>query len=216
VASRQIQSTIMRIGFFGGSFDPPHLGHLAVGRAAADAFSLERILFAPTSRQPLKPDGPSASFDDRLSMVSLLCELQPTNARSRFEPSTLEAPRNDGAPNYTVDTLLALRRKCSLDDRLFVLIGADAFLGLPGWKSPDALLHLADWIVASRPGVALPELHELDLTPEQVRRVHLLEYVHEPASATDIRAFLKADSDCAGLLPPSILHYIHEHHLYGT
>jgi len=211
--SRRIQSIIMRIGFFGGSFDPPHLGHLAVGRAAADAFSLERVLFAPTGRQPLKPDGASASFEDRLSMVSLLCELQSANARSRFETSTLEAPRADGKPNYTVDTLLALRGQCSIDDSLFVLIGADAFLGLPAWKSPDRLLNLAEWIVASRPGVALPELHELDLTPE---RVHLLEYVHEPASATDIRALLKADSDCADLLPPSILHYIHAHHLYGT
>jgi nicotinate-nucleotide adenylyltransferase len=206
----------MRIGFFGGSFDPPHLGHLAVGRAAGDAFSLERVLFAPTGRQPLKPDGPSASFEDRLTMASLLCELQPTNARSRFEPSTLEAPRADGKPNYTVDTLLTMRRQCSIDDNLFVLIGADAFLGLPSWKSPATLLNLAEWIVVSRPGVALPELHELDLTPEQAQRVHLLEYVHEPARATDIRALLRADSDCAGLLPPSILNYIHAHHLYGT
>jgi nicotinate-nucleotide adenylyltransferase len=206
----------MRIGFFGGSFDPPHLGHLAVGRAAADAFSLDRVLFAPTGRQPLKPDGPSASFEDRLAMTSLLCKLQPADARCCFKPSTLEAPRADGKPNYTVDTLLTLRGQCSIDDSLFVLIGADAFLGLPGWKSPDALLNLAEWIVVSRPGVAPQKLDELDRKPGRVGRVHLLEYVHESASATNIRALLKADSDCAGLLPPSILHYIHAHHLYGT
>jgi nicotinate-nucleotide adenylyltransferase len=206
----------MRIGFFGGSFDPPHLGHLAVGRAASDAFSLERVLFAPTGRQPLKPDGPSASFEDRLSMVSLLCELQSGDARSRFEPSALEAPRIDGAPNYTVDTLQKLRAECSVEDCLFVLIGADAFLGLPGWKSPETLLYLADWIVVSRPGVALPKLDELNLTANQVKRVHLLEDVHEMASATEIRNLLKAHSDCAGLLPKAILNFIRTRHLYGT
>jgi nicotinate-nucleotide adenylyltransferase len=206
----------MRIGFFGGSFDPPHLGHLAVGRAASDAFSLERVLFAPTGRQPLKPDGLSAPFEDRLTMVSLLCELQSPIAQSRFEPSAIEAPHADGAPNYTVDTLLTLRAECSTDDRVFVLIGADAFCGLPGWKSPDTLIKLAEWIVVSRPGVALPKLEELDLTDEQLQRVHLLDHVHEPASATDIRALLKADSDCAGLLPQSILSFIRARHLYGT
>jgi nicotinate-nucleotide adenylyltransferase len=206
----------MRIGFFGGSFDPPHLGHFAVGLAAANAFSLDRILFAPTGRQPLKPDGPSASFEDRLAMVTLLCALQPPDARTRFEPSTLDAPRVDGEPNYTVDTLLALRSQISISDSLFVVIGADAFLGLPGWKSPDTLLALAEWIVVSRPTAALVGLGSLDLEPAQLRRVHLLEDLQEPASATEIRALLNSKADCAGLLSPAVLQFIRMHHLYGT
>ncbi len=206
----------MRIGFFGGSFDPPHLGHLAVGRAAADAYSLDRMLFAPTGHQPLKPRGATASFEERLAMVSLLCELQPQDTRPHFEPSSLDAPLPDGSPNYTVDTLSALRRMCSADDSIFAIIGADAFLGLRRWKSPDTLLELAEWIVVSRPDVPLQQLEPVNLRPEQQRRVHLLEHIHEPASATNVRALLSAGSDCAGLLPASILDYIRAHHLYGT
>jgi nicotinate-nucleotide adenylyltransferase len=206
----------MRIGFFGGSFDPPHLGHLAVGRAAADAFSLDRILFAPTAHQPLKPGGATASFEERLAMVSLLCELQPMNPLPRFEASSIDAPLPDGTPNYTVNTLSALRRIYSTDDIISVIVGADAFLDLRRWRSPDTLLDLAEWIVVSRPGVSLRQLESLNLRPDQLRRVHLLEHIQEPASATNVRTLLIAGSDCVGLLPASILNYIRMHHLYGT
>lgn len=206
----------MRIGFFGGSFDPPHLGHLAVGLAAARAFVLDKILIAPTGLQPLKPDGASASFQDRLAMVSLLCELQPAGSGAQFEPSEIDAPRKDGLPNYTVDTLATLRTRLDTSDSIFVLLGADAFLGLPAWKSHETLLSIADWIVVSRPGVSLQELEQLQLSSRQLKRVHLLEQVDEPASATDIRVLLRAGSDCADLLPGSILQYIRTHHLYGT
>jgi nicotinate-nucleotide adenylyltransferase len=206
----------MRIGFFGGSFDPPHLGHLGVARAAAGTFALDRILFAPTSHQPLKPDGAAASFQDRLAMVSLLCDLEPLNARAHFEPSSLDAPLPDGSPNYTVNTLSTLRSMCSVEDSVFVILGADAFLGLPRWKSPETLIELAEWIVVSRPGVPLQELEGLHLPAEQMRRVHWLKDIHEPASATHVRSLLSAGSDCEGLLPASVLHYIRAHHLYGT
>jgi nicotinate-nucleotide adenylyltransferase len=206
----------MRIGFFGGSFDPPHLGHLRVGSAAAQALSLDHILFAPTGLQPLKANGASASFDDRLAMVSLLCELQPSSANPHFEPSSIDAPHADGSPNYTVDTLAKLRGNYSADDTLFVVVGADAFLDLRRWKSPERLLQLAEWIVVSRPGVSLQQLQNLNLTSGQISRVHLIEDVHEPASATDVRELLRIGSDCSDLLPGSILNYIVAHHLYGT
>jgi nicotinate-nucleotide adenylyltransferase len=222
----------MRIGFFGGSFDPPHLGHLAVARAAAQAFRLDRILFAPTAHQPLKRDGAAAPFADRLAMVSLLCALQPAIPETPthnqpptdtqppisaplFEPSTIDAPLPDAAPNYTVDTLARLRRTLPPDDALFAIIGADAFLTLPTWRSPNTLLTLADWIVVSRPGLVLQQLDALSLTPAQRQRVHLLNGVNEPASATTIRTLLLSRADCTGLLPPSVLDYIRAHHLYG-
>lgn len=206
----------MRIGFFGGSFDPPHLGHLAVGHAAVEAFSLDRVLFAPTGRQPLKTNGASASFVDRLAMVSLLCESQRPSRRRHFEASPVDAPHADGSPNYTVDALSTLRGDCSPEDSLYVLVGADAFLDLRRWRAPDSLLQLAEWIVVSRPGISLQQLQDLNLTSMQLSRVHVLEDVHEPASATDIRELLRVGSDCAGLLPGSILNYIRAHHLYGT
>jgi nicotinate-nucleotide adenylyltransferase len=189
---------------------------LAVGRAAAAAFSLDRILFSPTAHQPLKPGGATASFEDRLVMVALLCDLQPTNAPPQFEASSLDAPLPSDTPNYTVNTLSGLRNTISSHDSIFVIVGADAFLDLRRWRSPDALLDLAEWIVVSRPGFSFQQLDALSLTPAQLQRVHLLDGIYELASATSIRTLLSTGSDCVGLLPASILHYIRAHHLYGT
>jgi nicotinate-nucleotide adenylyltransferase len=205
----------MRIGYFGGSFDPPHLGHLRLARAAAEAFALDRILLAPTGFQPLKPEGLLASFNDRLAMVNLLCAADP-NPDPILESSAIEAPRPDHLPNFTVDTLTTLRAQLDPADTLYVLAGADAFLDLRRWRSPDRLLALANWIVLSRPGFALRQLSSLELDPDQLSRVHLLETLADTTSATHIRSQLAHGLPCEGLLPPAVLDYIRARHLYGT
>ncbi len=165
----------MRIGYFGGSFDPPHNGHLTVACAARDRFALDRVLLAPTGRQPLKPNGAVASFADRLRMTELLCAGVP-----RLEASPIDAPRPDGQPNYTVDTLRRLHAQLAPavlptsnlvpssnpispphlaaepNLHLFAILGADAFQTFPHWREPEELLQLAEWIIVSRPGVPLP------------------------------------------------------------
>lgn len=205
----------MRIAFFGGSFDPPHRGHLAIARAAAEAFGLDRVLLAPTGRQPHKPGGSNASFADRLGMVTAMCADNP-----KLEPSELDAPRSDGALNYTIDTLHELSTNLGASDRLFAIVGADAFVDLPRWRDPKGLLDAAEWIVVSRPGFSGVDLsavlRTLEASPAQAERVHLLNGVDDPASATDVRALLRAGDDCSGLLTPGVLEYIREHHLYGT
>ena len=198
----------MRIALFGGTFDPPHRGHLAVAAAAADAFHLDSILFAPAGRQPLKLDESPAPFADRLAMTTLACEQD-----SRFEATEIDAPRPDGLPNYTADTLAALQ-KIMPDAMLFSLVGADSFLSLPRWRQPDRLLELAEWIVVSRPGFSLDDLSPLNLTPRQLARVHLLQTVHEDISATALRQRLHAGEPCADLLPAAVSNYIQAHHLY--
>jgi len=201
----------MCIGFFGGSFDPPHRGHLTVAQAAAKAFGLERVLLAPTARQPLKPDGSVASYSDRLEMVRLLCE-----EAEGLEASALDAPTPDGLPNFTVDTLTRLRAEIPADDEVFVIVGADAFLDLRRWRSPDQLLTLAEWVVVTRPGFSLERLAELQLSETQRQRVHLLAGIAEEVSATTIREALREHLDCSGLLPAAVLDYIGAHHLYGA
>lgn len=206
----------MRLGLFGGSFDPPHLGHLAVARAAAGASALDEVLFVPTGQQPLKPDGAVAPFADRLAMVEILCRQQPSDRTPVFTASSLEAPRPETLPNYTVDTLIRVREELSARDSIFVLVGADAFLDLRRWKEPERLLSLADWIVISRPGFSLQDLDAMALRNEQRQRVHLLKGVAEPASATAIRRQLGTGSDCEQFLPREVFAYIRQHHLYGT
>jgi nicotinate-nucleotide adenylyltransferase len=198
----------MRVALFGGSFDPPHHGHIAIATAAADVFDLDSVLFAPVGHQPLKPESVPASFADRLAMVELACR-----ADSRFVVSDIDAPRNDGTPNYTVDTLAALHETMP-EARLFNLVGADSFLDLPRWHEPERLLELAEWIVVSRPGYPLVDLSPLGLTPYQMGRVHLLQTVHEDVSATNLRERLEAGDPCADLLSPAVFAYIQAHHLY--
>ena len=198
----------MRIALFGGSFDPPHRGHLAIARAAADRFSLDSILFAPAGLQPLKGRGAGASWEDRLAMTRLACAADP-----RFVASTLDAPHPDGSPNFTVDTLVALRG-LEPDAMLFALAGADSFHTLAHWREPERLLALADWIVVSRPGHELSDPAGLTLTAAQRGRVHLLDTIHENVAATDLRERLRDGDPCTDLLPAEVSNYIRTHHLY--
>jgi nicotinate-nucleotide adenylyltransferase len=141
-------------------------------------------------------------------MVELACRSDP-----RFAVSDIDAPRPDGAPNYTVQTLAALHEAMP-DTRLFNLVGADSFLDLPRWHEPERLLELAEWIVVSRPGFPLADLSPLGLTPYQKGRVHLLQTVHEDVAATNLRERLEAGDLCTDVLSPDVSAYIQIHHLY--
>ncbi|MGA2752927.1 MAG: nicotinate (nicotinamide) nucleotide adenylyltransferase [Terracidiphilus sp.] len=164
-----------RVAFFGGSFDPPHLGHLAVARAARDAFHLDTVLFAPVGAQPLKPEGSSVSFEHRLAMTRLAIEGQPG-----FAVSLADAPKSpDGRglkPNYTIDTLEGLRSDFKPDCALYCLMGADSFFGLRRWHRAAEIPYAAALIVASRPGQplaglksALPRGLTLEPAPDPAR-----------------------------------------------
>jgi nicotinate-nucleotide adenylyltransferase len=205
----------MRIALFGGTFDPPHRGHIAIAKAAADAFSLDRIFFAPTGKQPLKTTAPAASFEDRFAMVDIA-----TSTDMRFSASLIDAPRMDGGPNYTVDALSRLGNLMAIEDAtsstMHCITGADAFLDLRRWRQPELLLELAEWIVVSRPGFSLRDLRPLALTPHQLARVHILDNIHEDISSTCLREALQAGLNIDDLLAPGVANYIHQHHLYTS
>jgi nicotinate-nucleotide adenylyltransferase len=208
----------MRIALFGGTFDPPHRGHIAIAQAAAHAFHLDEVLFAPTGLQPLKATNPPSSFADRLALTRAACDdAFPAHASTppRFLVTDLDAPRPDHLPNYAVDTLEALKHQRP-NDTLFNLIGADAFLGLPRWRDPARLLALAQWIVVTRPGYPLAPAHlaPAHLTPDGQAHIHLLDGIAEDVSATTLRARLQTGDPCADLLSPSVIRYIMEHRLY--
>jgi nicotinate-nucleotide adenylyltransferase len=198
----------MRIALFGGTFDPPHRGHLGIAAAAADAFQLDTVLFTPVGLQPLKPNGASAPYSARLAMLSLACIPD-----TRFAVSELDAPHPDGTPNYTIQTLTALHELMP-DAEFFNLAGADSFLNLPHWHEHHRLLELAQWIVVSRPGSPLGDLNAMGLTPHQQTRVHLLQTVHEDVAATNLRQRLETGDPCPDLLPSCVANYIETHHLY--
>jgi nicotinate-nucleotide adenylyltransferase len=156
-----------RVGYFGGSFDPPHLGHLAVARAAQEALQLDQVLFAPVGAQPLKPQGSSASFADRVAMTRLAIASEPA-----FAVTLADAPKSDGQPNYTWHTLSELSKGISgaetsfevrprLKTDLFLLMGADSLSGFHQWFRAEEIPFLASLVVASRPGESLEDLAAL-------------------------------------------------------
>lgn len=154
-----------RVAYFGGSFDPPHLGHLAIARAARQALHLDTVLFAPVGAQPLKPHGSTASFADRVAMTRLA-----TGAEPGMSLSLADAPTQTGSPNYSLETLRRVRAELPEGSTLFFLMGLDSFLSLRRWHRAAEIPFVAPLIVAARPGQRLDDLRaglpeELSLAP---------------------------------------------------
>jgi len=135
-----------RIGVFGGSFDPPHIGHLICARSVAEALELDQILVIPTAVQPGKPDGSVASSEDRWEMVKAI-----TSGDNLFKPLRIEIDR--GGTSYTVDTLRILRHEYPVEEvELFLLLGFDSATGIGKWRDPDGILDLAQIAIMQRFG----------------------------------------------------------------
>ncbi|MGA2359210.1 MAG: nicotinate (nicotinamide) nucleotide adenylyltransferase [Terriglobales bacterium] len=233
----------MNIGLFGGSFDPIHRGHLALAQAAASRYALRQVLFVAANVPPHKQKPPVTAFIHRYAMVALA-----TQDERRFVPSLLEAPewataelRSAGQPraavptNYSIDTVRRVKQTLKKSDRLFFLIGMDAFRDIANWREARALLGECDFIVASRPRYSLRDVAES--LPEDLRppaavirpfhkqpaqgdlflpgvTLHLLEGVHQNVSATAIRAAAAQGKPLARWLDPRVAEYIRKHGLY--
>jgi nicotinate-nucleotide adenylyltransferase len=224
----------MKVALFGGSFDPPHQGHVALARLAIDRLHLDRVLMAPVGSQPLKQASqPPASFADRVEMVRLAISGEPG-----LEASLIDAPRSDRRPNYTIHTLKRMKSDLHPNDQLFCLMGADSFLTIGRWYRASELLMSCDFIVASRPGfdlrriaAALPEnialaseenqdndtqnlVIGLRSTAKERSRLYLLPDLAEEVSATEIRSELAAGQSKG--LAPAVAAYIAAHRLYRS
>ena len=186
-----------RIAVFGGTFDPIHSAHLTVAREAVRAFTLDQVLFVPASRPPHKSGSTDAGYEDRYRMIELACQGEP-----RFVPSRIE--EGEGK-SYSILTIEKLRAGLSPADRLFFLIGADAFAEITTWHRWHDVLAAVEFIVVTRPG------HDYDAPAGA--RVHRLETVALPVSSSSIRDRLAAGADPAEL-PPAVLAYIRERGLY--
>jgi nicotinate-nucleotide adenylyltransferase len=225
----------VRLALFGGSFDPPHRGHVALARLAKDRLQLDRVLVAPVGAQPLKQEDTAVSFEERMEMVRLSFAGEPS-----MEISRIDEARADGRPNYTIDTVLALKRTLRVEDALFCLMGADSFLTIGKWYRAPELLVACDFIVGARPHFdlgrlagALPE--SISVASEDAdlpgclmlglrgknggrSRLYLLPDLAEDVSATEVRAALSRSAGADGItrrvLNPAVEGYIQRHKLY--
>ena len=232
----------MNIGLFGGTFDPIHRGHLALAHAARERCKLSRVLFVPAGVPPHKQGHRLSAFAHRYAMIALA-----TAQVKDFEPSLLEAPgglipitQDRGKaplakPNYTIDTVRHLKQLFKKADRLFLMMGIDAFADVAQWHQPEALFRECEFVVAGRPGFSLadvanalpanlrprPEVtrpfHKQAATGDLVLKgvtIHLLDNIYQPISSTTIRQAAAAGKSLARFVDPAVADYIKKIGLY--
>lgn len=198
----------MRVGVFGGTFDPIHLGHLAVARSIQSTLSLDKVLFVPAGQPWLKADAPVSPTKDRVEMLRLAIER-----RRVFELSTIEADRP--GPSYTVDTMETLQRQLGSDADLFFLLGSDALMDIAKWKEPQRLIQLCELVAFARPGFGLPTMEALEAAvPGVSQRVVFVEVPQVNIRATDIRRRIAEGRSVQRLVPRAVERYILEQGLY--
>lgn len=191
-----------RLGLFGGTFDPPHLGHLALAEWARERLRLDRVVFMPAGTPPHKRRADLSGSIHRLAMTRLAVRDHPA-----FEVSTLEIRRH--GPSFTLDTLRELRR-LSPGARIFLLMGEDSLADLPHWREPAAIARLATPVVAARPGGTSARTRTAF-----GRRVQWLDNPGLEVSSSVIRARARAGRSIRYLVSDAVARYIARHRLYA-
>jgi nicotinate-nucleotide adenylyltransferase len=190
----------MRLGIFGGSFDPVHNGHLALARACQTQAKLDEVWFTPTAIQPLKRQGPHATNAERVEMLRLA-----TGENTGWRVCTLEIDR--GGPSYTVDTLRQLHGELP-ESSLFFLIGSDALRDVPRWKAPEEIFRLATPLVVHREGEPEPDLAPLRKLSTEATQPRLIEMAPSNVSSTEIRRRVASGQAIDELVPRAVADYI--------
>jgi nicotinate-nucleotide adenylyltransferase len=196
-----------QIGLFGGTFDPPHVGHLILASEAYSQLGLDRLFWILTPDPPHKQDQSITSVEHRLAMVKLAIEDNPSFELSRVE---LDRP----GPHYTVETLKLVAEQ-NPDAEIIPIIGGDSLQDLPLWHQPKELLYAAHWIgVMRRPGEETSlEALEREL-PGISSKVHYVDAPLLEIASREIRSRIAKGKTFRYYLPPSVYEYIQQHHLY--
>ncbi len=196
-----------RIGVLGGTFDPPHVGHLWLATLAADAIGLDRVLFMPAAQPPHKGGQLVSRGADRMLMTRLAITGDPM-----FDLCPIEMERP--GPSYTIDSVDELERS-SAGAKLYLLMAADSLNAIDTWREPDRLLERIEWVVGPRPGSELPERSALEERfGERASRIHLLSGPSLDVSSSEIRRRVAAGQAIRYLVPRSVEELIVDRGLY--
>ena len=196
-----------RIGVLGGTFDPPHIGHLWLATLAADALDLDRVLFMPAAQPPHKGGRLISRATNRLLMTRLAVNPNPS-----FELTAIEMERP--GPSFTIDSVAELKR-LHPDTELFLVMAADSLAQIDTWREPDRLLDEVEWAVGPRPGSELPDASALeDRFGEHASRIHLLNGPSLDVSSSAIRRRVAAGHTIRYLVPRDVEELIIDRKLY--
>jgi nicotinate-nucleotide adenylyltransferase len=198
--NQTINPDLPRIGIFGGTFDPPHLGHIALAKAALEELSLDELIWIPAAKNPLKI-GKATPGPIRIELIQAAIHDQP-----KMSISDIELSRR--GQSYTYDTLLELQHVRPAN--YWLIMGADSFKSIPKWKNPEKLAKMCRMGVALRPPMNKGDLPGLDASHVDI--------IHIPASeisSTDIRHRIGARKSAVLFLDPAVYATIKKHKLYG-
>ena len=200
----------MNIGVMGGTFDPVHLGHLAVAEEARARLNMAEIFFVPAGQPWLKADTCISPAEHRVQMLRLAIA-----DKAYFKLSTMEIER--AGSSYAVDTVAGLKGQLDAGDELFFILGWDSLTELPQWREPQRLVEMCHLVVAPRPGYSAPDLKKLEATiPGLSQRVLILDKPQIDISASEIRERVARGLSVRHLVPEPVNRYIKEHGLYIT
>lgn len=206
-SSSQFQLTTCKLGVLGGTFDPPHNGHLLIAEQALTQLGLDQVLFAPTRLPPHKINDQITAIEHRLEMVRLAIADHPQFVLSRID---VDRP----GPTYTVDTMRLLREQYGGDTELYFIMGMDSLANLLTWRAPEQLIRLCKLVVFQRPGFHA----DLDTLEKQLpglrQRVRFLSNPMLDIAASDLQRRVRAGEPIEHLVPPAVARYIQEHGLY--
>ena len=197
-----------RLGLLGGTFDPPHYGHLVAGQEAAERLGLERVLYLPAGQPPHKLDEPVSPFEPRRRMTELAIADNPLFSLSLADCEQAE-------PSYTVDLLARLHRQLPGPTSLYFIVGMDSLHDLTTWKDPARILQQCLLVVVRRPGYAPLDLQQLEAeVPGAAERIIILDTPGLDIASSELRARIAAGRSIRYLVPDTVRAYIAEQRLY--
>ena len=202
----------MRLGIFGGTFDPPHLGHTQLALFTLSEKNLDKIIFVPAFHAPYPDKSASTSFDHRFSMTELAVQNYP-----QFEISGVEGER--GGNSFTIDTIRHFKKEYSLSSgEIFLIVGADSFKRFDEWKDPKALLMECSVCVLKRIGAEIDFTKDSfgEFDQDDIARVELLDNELIETSSSDLRERISSEADLTKYLDDKVIGYIRRNRLYGS
>lgn len=199
----------MRVGVFGGTFDPIHVGHLIAAEEARAALSLDEVFFVPAGRPWFKEGCPLTAAEHRLAMVELAVA-----GHASFRVSNAEVRRP--GPSYTVDTLEELRTELGAAAELYLIVGTDVLAEFARWQCPGRVVEMATLVGMRRPGAEGFDLELLgEVSPETPSRTMLVDGPRIEVSGADLRRRVAEGRPIRHMVPDAVERYITEHGLYG-
>lgn len=207
LSARALRDAVLRVGVLGGSFDPPHIGHLILAEEARDQLGLDKVLFAPAGQQPLKQGQKVTAAEDRVRMTELAIADNPS-----FELSRGDVDRP--GPHYTVDLIAIIAAQLPPHAEIHFLMGFDSLRDLPKWREPEKLIRIARLVALTRPDAPIDWDALESALPGVRERVRLLDMPELEIASRDLRERMRTGRSIRYMVTDAVRAYIEEKSLY--